>query len=194
MHPQLQLIADEYRGAERRLHDLVRAIPSERWGRRADPTRWSVAECVAHLNLTSTAYLPLLREAIARARTLGVAAPGRYRRDPVGWLLWRTMGPPVRVRLKTLARFLPSGAVAPAVLVAEFERLQRAQLDLLAQADGLPLSQVRVTSPFNARVRYNLYACFTILPRHQHRHLWQAEQVWGESHAAKAAPPPQARE
>jgi len=40
------------------------------------------------------------------------------------------------------------------------------------------LSQVRVTSPFNARVRYNLYACFTILPRHQHRHLWQAERVW----------------
>jgi len=39
---------------------------------------------------------------------------------------------------------------------------------------------VRVTSPFNARVRYNLYACFTILPRHQHRHLWQAERVWGE--------------
>jgi len=27
-------------------------------------------------------------------------------------------------------------------------------------------------------VRYNLYACFTILPRHQHRHLWQAERVW----------------
>jgi hypothetical protein len=29
-------------------------------------------------------------------------------------------------------------------------------------------------------VRYNLYSCFTILPRHQHRHLWQAERVWGK--------------
>jgi len=27
-------------------------------------------------------------------------------------------------------------------------------------------------------VRYNLFACFTILPLHQHRHLWQAERVW----------------
>src|SRR3989442_9587074 len=84
------------------------------------------------------------------------------------------MGPPVRVRLKTIARFLPASLAAPELLVQEFDRLQAVQLDCLAQADGLPLSQVRVTSPFNARVRYNLYSCFTILPRHQHRHLWQA--------------------
>jgi len=98
--------------------------------------------------------------------------------------LWATMGPPVRFRIKTIARFLPSSVAAPELLVQEFDRLQAAQLDCLAQADGLPLSQVRVTSPFNARVRYNLYACFTILPRHQHRHLWQAERVWGEKGGA----------
>ncbi len=178
MHPQLQLIADEYRSAQARLHELVRAIPEERWGLRADPERWSVAECVAHLNLTSMAYVPLLQHAVSRARMLERRPPGRYRRDPIGWLLWATMGPPVRVRLKTIARFLPSSLAAPALLVQEFDRLQAAQLDCLAQADGLPLSQVRVTSPFNAHVRYNLFACFTILPRHQHRHLWQAERVW----------------
>ncbi len=179
MHPQLQLVVDEYKSAQARLHDLVQAVPDERWGRRSDPGRWSVAECVAHLNLTSMAYLPLLQHAVSRARMLEARPPGRYRRDPIGWLLWATMGPPVRVRLKTIARFLPSSLAAPALLVQEFDRLQAAQLDCLAQADGLPLSRVRVTSPFNARVRYNLYSCFTILPRHQHRHLWQAERVWG---------------
>src|SRR5438034_3540167 len=119
MHAQLDLVADEYRSAQARLHELVRAVPEERWGRRADPARWSVAECVAHLNLTSLAYVPLLHDGVARARMLEPRPPGRYRRDLVGWLLWKTMGPPVRVRLKTIARFLPSSAVAPAVLVAE---------------------------------------------------------------------------
>ncbi|HVH66279.1 MAG TPA: DinB family protein [Gemmatimonadales bacterium] len=181
MHPQLELIADEYRNAQARLDALARAIPAERWGRRSDPERWSVAECVAHLNLTSRDYLPLLRDAIARARALerGPGGPvARYRRDLIGWLLWRTMGPPVRLRLKTIRRFVPEGTAVPEVLVQEFHRLQAAQLDCLAEADGLSLMRVRVTSPFNARVRYNLYACFSILPRHQHRHLWQAEQVW----------------
>jgi len=175
MHPQLQLVADEYRSAQARLHDLVRAVPDEQWGKRSDPARWSVAECVAHLNITSLAYVPLLQHAVSRARMLERRSPSRYRRDPIGWLLWATMGPPVRFRIKTIARFLPSSVAAPELLVQEFDRLQAAQLDCLAQADGLPLSQIRVRSPFNARVRYNLYACFTILPRHQHRHLWQAE-------------------
>ena len=183
MHPQLQLIADEYRSAQARLHELVRAVPAEQWPRRADSARWSVAECVAHLNLTSLAYVPLLSHAVSRARMLERRPRGRYRRDPIGWLLWATMGPPVRFRTRTIARFLPASLAAPALLVQEFDRLQGAQLDCLAQADGLPLSQVRVTSPFNARVRYNLYSCFTILPRHQHRHLWQAERVWGEKEA-----------
>ncbi|HEV2750909.1 MAG TPA: DinB family protein [Gemmatimonadales bacterium] len=180
MHPQLQAIADEYRDAQKRLRELARAIPAERWGRRSDPNRWSVAECVAHLNLTSNAYLPPLGEALERARGLQVPAPPRYRRDPVGWLLWSIMGPPVRVRTQTIARFLPSSVAPPSVLIEEFDRLQAAQLKCLAEADALPLTRVRVTSPFNARVRYNLNACFTILPRHQHRHLWQAEQVWAQ--------------
>src|SRR5438132_10763122 len=106
-------------------------------------------------------------------------SPGRYQQDTTGWWLWAPMRRPVRVRFKTTARFLPSSLAAPALLVQEFDRLQAAQLGCLAQADGLPLSQVRVRSPFNALVRYNLYACFTILPRHQNRHLWQAERVWG---------------
>jgi hypothetical protein len=32
-------------------------------------------------------------------------------------------------------------------------------------------------SPFAPGVRYNLYSTLSILPRHQERHLWQAEQV-----------------
>src|SRR2546422_6785427 len=84
MHPQLQLVAEEYRSAQARLHELVSGVPEERWGRRADPTRWSVAECVAHLNLTSLAYVPLLSHAVSRARMLERRPPGRYRRDPIG--------------------------------------------------------------------------------------------------------------
>src|SRR6266568_79787 len=135
MHPQLQLVADEYRSAQARLHELVRVIPEERWSRRADPARWSVAECVAHLNITSLAYVPLLQHAVSRARMLERRSPSRYRRDPIGWLLWATVGPPVRFRIKTIARFLPSSVAAPELLVQEFDRLQAAQLNCLAQAE-----------------------------------------------------------
>jgi hypothetical protein len=62
--------------------------------------------------------------------------------------------------------------------VAEFDRLQEEQMELLRLADGLPIQRIKVSSPFNARVRYNTFAALGILPNHQHRHLLQAEQAW----------------
>jgi hypothetical protein len=94
--------------------------------------------------------------------------------------MWRMAGPPVRHRLKTAAAFIPSATVPLPRLLSEFDRLQTEQIDLVAQADGLKLGSLWITSPFDPRVRYNAYSCLTILPRHQQRHLWQAEQVWSK--------------
>lgn len=178
MHPQLQSISDEFHSATARLHALVAAVPAEQWPVRRDPARWSVAECVVHLNLTGAAYEAILAEAFSRLPRSPAPFAGRYRRDLLGWLLWRTMAPPVKSRYQTIPRFIPESAAPVPRLVAEFERFQAMQLGFLAQADGLPLTKTKVTSPFSANVRYNLYSCFSILPAHQHRHLWQAEQVW----------------
>ena len=101
MHPQLQAVIDELGTAQARLHALATVTPPTVWSRLPDPTRWSIAECVAHLNLTSAAFVPLLRQALAGPAESTVTK--RYRRDPMGWLLWWTMGPPVRLRLKTAA-------------------------------------------------------------------------------------------
>ena len=177
MQPQLTALVGEFLASLDQLHGLAEAVPVADWPRRRDPARWSVAECVAHLNLTSRAYLPMLAAGIDLARTRGGPPPARYRRDPVGWLLWVTMGPPVRVRTRTIAAFVPEATADRRHLVAEFERLQDAQLAALRVAEGLPIDRVRVASLFNPRVRYNLFACFGILARHQHRHLWQAAQV-----------------
>src|SRR2546427_12870252 len=102
MHPQLQLVADEYRSAQARLHDLARAVPDEQWGKRSDPARWAVAECVAHLNITSLAYVPLLQHAVPRARMVEGRSPSRYARAPIRWLLSALLVPPGRFRIQTI--------------------------------------------------------------------------------------------
>jgi hypothetical protein len=86
------------------------------------------------------------------------------------------MGPPVKRRFKTAAPFVPRADRTVAELVSEFERLQAEQVAVTRQADGLPIDRVKIASPFNTRLRYNLFSALSILPRHQHRHLWQAEQ------------------
>jgi hypothetical protein len=177
VNTQLEEIATELREATARLRRLRNAVPADRWTVRHDPDRWSVSECIAHLNLTSAAFAPLLTEGIARARKEQASAR-KYRRGFLGWALWKMTGPDSRGRVQTVPAFVPTSAPPVAEVSAEFERRQGALLALLASADGLAIDKVTMTSPFNARMRYNIYAGFSAIPRHQHRHLQQAERVW----------------
>lgn len=183
LHEQLAAIAADLERAQTRLHRVADTIPAEQWSRRPDPSAWSVGECVAHLNLTGRAYVPLLHDALARARALGESAPVRYRRDPIGWVIGLASGPLPRIgrfrfgRVRTTPPFVPSGDLPKLETLAEFDRLQVEQISLTRAADGLPLGRVRIVSPFDARLSYNAYACLVILPRHQHRHIEQAEGV-----------------
>ena len=184
MHIQLTSILDQFDAAQARLHRLADNLTETRWAERADPARWSVAECVAHLNLTGRAYLPLLREALEEASSREEPPPTRYRRDPMGWMLSLMMGPVARIgrfrlgAVRTTPEFVPERGLPKAQLIAEFDRLQREQTGLVREADGRPINRVWVTSPFDQRLRYNLYSTFVILPKHQLRHVVQAERVW----------------
>ena len=93
------------------------------------------------------------------------------------WFLWRSTSPPVRFRVPTTAPFVPQALATEIEVLDAFYRLQADQLDAVRQADGLPLGKVRVRSPFDPRLRYNLYSALTVLAPHQERHLLQAEQV-----------------
>jgi hypothetical protein len=175
---QLQEIIDDYRSASARLQRLVESAPPAAWEARPAPQRWSALECLDHLNRTGEQFLPLVRQALSAAPRLEPGAQPRYRRGLMGWVLWAIMPPPVRfVRSKTTAPFEPARGLQLPALVRTFEALQREQMACVEAADGLAIDKVFITSPFNARARYTLFACLGILPRHQHRHLWQAEQA-----------------
>jgi DinB superfamily len=177
VHAQLEEIVAEFESASVRLRDLHRKLDPRAWSSRPAPESWSPAECVAHLNLTAGAMMPLLRGGLDEARRLQRAAGARYRRDIMGWLLWRTISAPGRFKAKTIPAFVPSSDRPIAEIMAEFDRLQADQIAVTRQAEGLPIDRVKIVSPFNASVRYNLFSALSILSRHQHRHLWQAEQA-----------------
>jgi hypothetical protein len=178
MHPQLQALIDDFRGASERLHRLQATVPAEQWGTRPSEGSWSVAECVAHLNLTSEAYVGRMRDAIAHGRSNGGSVPSRYRRDLLGWAVWRAVRPETKSKIKTTAAFIGTADTPPAQLVADFDRYNDEFAGLLRQAEGLPLNRLKIVSPFGPALKYSVYSAFTILPAHQHRHLQQAERAW----------------
>ncbi|TFG43192.1 MAG: hypothetical protein E4H41_09705, partial [Gemmatimonadales bacterium] len=92
MKQQLQEIADELEEATARLRRLREAVPADQWTVRRDPARWSVSECVEHLNLTSAAFEPLLAAGIEQVRQ-EKATSRKYSRGFLGWALWKMTGP-----------------------------------------------------------------------------------------------------
>jgi hypothetical protein len=179
MHLQLTTILSHFQSALDRLETLAQALPEPDWHRRPAPEGWSPLECVAHLNLTSSAFIPLLRDGLEEARRSGRPAPARYRRDPVGWLIGTLVSPRPWMRTTTTAPFVPSADRPAGLVLEEFRVLQAEQMALVRESDGLAIDRVRIASPFDVRARYSMYSAFLILPRHQQRHLAQAERAAG---------------
>jgi DinB superfamily len=183
---QLTTIVESLESAQARLRALADKFSDKDWSRRPGPDRWSAAGCVEHLNLTSRAYLPLLRDATARAREIGGAPRKHYRPDPLGWFMSMMIGPMRHVGkfklvpVKTTAPFVPKGGQPRDQILSEFVRLQADLVTLIRFADGLPLDAVKIVSPFGVGMKYSAYSALVIVARHQHRHIDQAEQAASE--------------
>lgn len=175
MHPQLLDIREELAASSDRFWLLVERASDEQWMTRPSAESWSASECVQHLNATSTAMVPLIRERLGTSGRL--TKTPRYRFNPVGWMIWRASSPGGRVKVKTAAPFVPASSKRKKEDLVEWAVCQSDVLDALEHADGFPLNRLKIVSPFNERVRYNVYAAFRILATHQQRHLDQAENA-----------------
>lgn len=145
--------------------------------RRAQPGRWSIAEQLEHLSLTTEAYLPLLERAADELRARDERADRPFRTDLMGrFLLWM-VEPPVRKRVKTTAPFLPRALERPADCLPRFLALQERLVQRMHAFEGLALDRARVRSPFDPRIRYSAWSCLRIVPAHQRRHLWLARET-----------------
>ena len=187
MSGQVAAIITELESASTRLRELRATLPRHAWSERPGPGRWSPAECVAHLNLSSAAMLPCLREALDAARACSIPVRSRYRVDAMGWLLGKLVSPGSPLKLVAPTAFAPDDCETVDCLVDRFEALQAALIAVAREADGLPIDAVSVISPFDGRIKTNLFAALTLVPRHQHRHLLQAARAAGHAVAAPAA-------
>lgn len=181
----LEAVEKELNEATRRAWTLVQSTEGRLFTVRPRATSWSAAECLAHLSLSTELFLPVLKKTIEEARRK--KRRGKAKMDLIGRVLAWFLEPPIRKRVKTGAPFVPKSTRAKAEAFGEFASLQEQLIDLLHEAHGADVS-TKIVSPFDKRVRYNLYSAFRIVAAHERRHLWQAEQAVAElrGHSASA--------
>lgn len=175
--PQLPALHHALDDTERHAHVLAARAGHDRWMQRPSAGRWSPSECVQHLIATIDAFVPLVDEALAHAERPATPDPGPYRPDLLGRVLLWAIEPPYRMRASTGARFVPAGARTADVDLAELVARHETWHACMRHAAGYRLDAIRIASPFVRRTRYSLYTTFCIVPSHERRHLWQAEQT-----------------
>ena len=173
----LEEVEAEIDEATKRAWALIKSTDPRLFTVRPHPSSWSAAECLSHLSISTELFLPVIASSIEEGRKKNLVARKKPSMDMLGRILRWFLEPPIRKRVTTSAPFVPKSVRAKAEAFGEFSSLQSKLIDLLHQASTLDLSKLKIVSPFDKRVRYNLYSAFLIIVAHQRRHLWQAEQA-----------------
>jgi len=147
-----------------------------------EPGRWSIAQCIGHLNLINGQDLPRLASVIDTARTQGVKGTGPFH---YGWLSRKfiiLMELPPTKKFKSPKQFTPPPEAVIDTSLAEYRRISNELLQLAQKARGLDLSKVKTGLAGVPVIKMPLGARFSLLATHDTRHLWQADQVRKDAH------------
>jgi hypothetical protein len=176
-HPQLLHLLKELHVTTERATQMILSTDDGAFGAKPSAASWSAAEAIVHLTITNRRMASEIDGALADAGPTSVPDSQDYRMDVIGRLLRWSQEPPYRIKASTTPGFVPADVPNRHTVLADFLEQQRAVETVIARAQGHDLSRLKVTSPFNARLRYNLYAALRVITTHNRRHLWQAQRA-----------------
>jgi hypothetical protein len=156
---------------------LVEGLTSEQALWRPQPGSWSIAECLEHLNRTTTLYLKLMRVTFERERHNASLPPKAFRLGFLARRFARILEPPYRVRVKAPTAVVPQSSLDIVEVNAEFNRIQLDLRGFVLEASRVDMGSISFASPMASLLKLNLADGCVILLAHDRRHLWQAEKV-----------------
>ncbi|MGB1207404.1 MAG: DinB family protein [Chitinophagales bacterium] len=152
-------------------------LSSEQLNRKATPEKWSIAECLEHLNIYSRYYNKTMKERLAKAtpqamsQTVSFSWIDKMSLDGVNPATMETK------KTKTLKRFNPTQSKTSPTVLSEFLAHQADLLQILAEAENYHLNKIKIPVEFFKLMRLTLGGCLQFMFYHQKRHLIQAENV-----------------
>lgn len=178
MQPDLQKTLTELDAATDGWLSLTRGLSDGQANWRPAPDRWSIAQCMDHLNVTTGRLLARVDPAVARARTTSVHSAGPFSYGVVSRWFLRALAPEGAKPLPAPPAYRPSASALDIDAVsARFEQVARAFRRAVVAADGLDLARIRIGSPAMPVFRLPLGIWFLSTSSHMLRHLNQARRV-----------------
>ncbi len=156
--------------------ELTATLTDAQFNWRPSPKKWSISECLVHLNLTNGLDLPQMAAEIERGHSAGITGKGPFRYSIFSRTFIRYTEPPPKIKVKAPKAYVPPAGHLKDQVVPEFLSIHDRLLDLIVQSNGLDLARIKVGTPI-PRVKFSLGQRFALVTAHDRRHLWQAWEV-----------------
>jgi len=162
--------------------DVTLGLSREQFNWRMEPGRWSIAQCLTHLNIVNSKDLGSIEEAIAAGKARGLTGKGPFRYGFLSGKFVASQDLPIKTKFKAPKNFIPPAEADLEKTAAEYNRIARELRRLVLASEGLDLARIKtrlgaLPAPLRSIVKMPLGARFQLIVNHDRRHLWQAGEV-----------------
>ncbi len=166
-----------------RARALVDPLSRDQFNWKPTRERWSIGECLDHLNRVASGYVPAMESVIAAAPREG-DGPCRY-----GWLARKFIASvsPGSRKVRTFGPMKPEptdssfSSLDKGKTIADFEHWIERYVTIVRDARDVDAVSVKMRSPFFRLLRLPVGAFIKAMGQHNLRHLDQAEALTSES-------------
>lgn len=138
--------------------------------------KWSILECLQHLNLYGDYYLPAIKENLAS--TKHITPVTIFKSGTIGNYMANSMKPgPKMKKMKTPADKNPLNSSLDVAVIKNFIGQQNELLDLLEESRLIDIQNTKIPISLTKYLKLRLGDIFRFTVHHNDRHIVQAENV-----------------
>jgi hypothetical protein len=156
---------------------LCAGLTEEQLGWRPQPGKWSIAENLAHMNVTTQTYLPAIQRSLDQARAKGMNGSGSFDLGITGKWFVNYLEPPFKVKTKAPKMIQPLLQGPAGESLPQFLRCNEVFLRYVDAGEGVDLGRAVFISPLASILRMRLIAAYASVTAHDRRHLWIAAKI-----------------
>ena len=173
---------DHFKNQKEQVQEEFKPLKHRQLNWRPAEGKWSIIECIEHLNIVGRHYYRQSKSAIEKAEKEGFDFSKEYRPTWIGNYLYKSMHPDennrIRNKMKTMSSMQPdpSNINAPMAL-DEFMDRQDSFAELFERMRYIDMGRVRVKTFLGNFLKLKLGDAIRFTEAHQARHLLQAHNV-----------------
>ena len=158
--------------------ELVSGLSSAQLNWKPAPEKWSIAQCLDHLAVTSRGFDGYFSDALVRGRKKWPVSKGpAYRPSFMGGWLIKLVHPETGRNLTAPKIFRPAESSNIDEPLEKFLKQQERFIEFVRETNGVDYNKTRLRSPVTPLMRYSLADAFVVTVVHGRRHLAQARRV-----------------